>query len=199
MSRPPYLYVASSWRNRHYPTVVAMLRGVSAAADIEPDNGTWAVHDFRDEAGYFSWRQIDPDWEAWDRHAYVAKVRHPLADVGFNRDMGGLNRATACLLVGPCGRSAHLELGYAAGNGLATAIYLPEDQEPELMYRMADDILTEPTDVMDWWGQQLGFPLKNVSASVRAGASSREETAAAHRPSVGVSSPAAPTFPRVLR
>lgn len=154
-----YLYVASSWRNEHYPLVVKTLRGVSAAAGLDPGAGQhWGVHDFRDQAGSFSWRDVDPDWENWDRHRYVEKIRHPLADIGFDRDMAGLRRATHCLIVGPSGRSAHLELGWACGAGKPTAIYLPEDQEPELMYRMADVILTDMDQVIGWWAEHLDWP-----------------------------------------
>lgn len=156
----PYLYVASSWRNQHYPLVVKALRCVGAAAGLDPaDEGHYGVHDFRDAAGYFTWRDIDPDWENWDRHSYAVKVRHPLADVGFDRDMVGLRRATHCLIVGPSGRSAHLELGWACGAGKPTAVYLPEDQEPELMYRMADVIATTLDQVVLWWASELGCPV----------------------------------------
>lgn len=41
-----------------------------------------------------------------------------------------------CVLVLPCGRSAHLELGYAIGAGKPTFILLAEG-EPELMYKMS--------------------------------------------------------------
>jgi hypothetical protein len=150
----PYIYVASSWRNAHYPRVVKMLRAVGAGnPDLdEPDFG---VHDFRDPAGHFQWEQIDPAWETWDTPAYIRSLAHPAADVGYGRDKGGLDRATACLLVGPCGRSAHLELGYAIGRGIPTAICLPQRQEPELMYRMAGSILASAVEVMAWAGTVL--------------------------------------------
>jgi hypothetical protein len=51
----------------------------------------------------------------------------------------------------PCGRSAHLEAGWAIGQGKPTAILLHEDKfEPELMYRMADLIACDPGEVCDW-------------------------------------------------
>lgn len=150
LAHRPYLYVASSWRNERYPGVIKMLRGAGATNGLpEPHFG---VHDFRDPAdGGFSWRDVEPDWAEWDRQCYRSLLQgHPLADRGFERDMAALRRATAVLLVGPCGRSAHLELGYAAGAGKPTAIYLPEDQEPELMYLMAGDILCDVPELMDW-------------------------------------------------
>ena len=41
--------------------------------------------------------------------------------------------ADTCVLVLPCGRSAHAEEGWFAGKGLKTVVYIPEKQEPELM------------------------------------------------------------------
>lgn len=43
--------------------------------------------------------------------------------------------ADVCVLVMPCGRSAHLEAGWFVGAGKPTLILL-ENGEPELMYRM---------------------------------------------------------------
>lgn len=165
MNRRPYVYVASSWRNTHYADVVAALRGIGAAWPALP-GPDYGVHDFRDPAGYFQWSDVDPDWESWDVPAFRARLRHPAAGVGFDRDMGGLNRATACLLVGPCGRSAHLELGYAIGRGIATAAYLPERQEPELMYRAVDHILATVGEVLEWATDVLraGVPVLDGNA-----------------------------------
>ena len=43
--------------------------------------------------------------------------------------------ADATILVLPCGRSAHLELGYAAGLGQITGVLMNGPDEPELMYK----------------------------------------------------------------
>lgn len=154
--RPPCLYVASSWRNRHYALVLEIVRGAGAAENRpEPDFG---VYDFRSADGGFSWREVDESWESWDLDAYKAALKHPAAERGWANDKGALDRATACLLVGPCGRSAHLELGFAAGRGIPTAIFLPENQEPELMYRLADQIITDPVELMAWATEQMRFP-----------------------------------------
>lgn len=147
-----YLYVASSWRNQYYPLVVKMARGAAVAADIreeltEPEYG---VYDFRAAGGSgFAWSEIAENWQSWELSEYRDALSHPAADRGWQHDKGALDKATACLLVAPCGRSAHLELGYAAGRGLPCAIYLPERQEPELMYRFAD-LLLGPAEVIEW-------------------------------------------------
>ena len=45
------------------------------------------------------------------------------------------------VLVLPCGRSAHTEAGWFAGKGLKTIVYMPEKQEPELMYKLFDGVV----------------------------------------------------------
>ena len=69
---------------------------------------------------------------------YLAALREEPAERGFALDLGGMNWADAFLLVNPCGRSAHLELGWAIGAGKPSAILLNQDDEPELMYKLAD-------------------------------------------------------------
>lgn len=66
--------------------------------------------------------------------------------------MKALNDSDACVLVLPCNRSAHLELGWAVSAGKETAIYIPtqESFEPELMYKMCDSIHTDLGHMIDW-------------------------------------------------
>lgn len=112
------IYVASSWRNPWQPGVVALLR----------DYGH-EVYDFREpEPGVrgFAWSDVDPKWKEWSPRAYrEALATHPAALDGFRRDMDALEFCDACVLVLPCGSSAHLELGYAVGYGKKTAVLFP--------------------------------------------------------------------------
>lgn len=129
------IYVASSWRNALQPAVVEALK--AAGHD---------VYDFRNpEPGVlgFSWSEIDPGWMAWNVERFRMGLMDPIALAGFGRDMEALRDCEACVLVMPCGRSAHLELGYAIGAGKRTIILIPGDKpvEPELMYKMADTIV----------------------------------------------------------
>jgi hypothetical protein len=128
---PVKIYVASSWRNDYQPDVVRGLR--------EMDH---EVYDFRNpEAGDqgFHWLEIDAKWESWSLAEYIAGLRHPLASAGFGKDFAAMQRADACVLVLPCGRSAHLEAGWFVGN-FKPLLILVEQIEPELMYKMADSI-----------------------------------------------------------
>lgn len=146
------IYVASSWRNGIQPEVIKQLR----------ENTKHEIYDFRepqaDGARGFAWSEIDPDWKYWNADQFKEGLKHDLAEKGFESDMNALESAGATLLVLPCGRSAHLELGAARGFGQRTAIYMPVDLfrstvkvvEPELMYKMVDHIWTSMAETVDW-------------------------------------------------
>ena len=124
-ARPRSVYVASSWRNPYQPGVVAALRGRGLG-----------VYDFRNpgpgEAG-FSWRAIDPDWLNWTPAQWREALRHPVAKAGYANDRRGMDAADCCVLLLPCGRSAHLEAGYMAACGKPVLTLAPEPVEPDLM------------------------------------------------------------------
>ena len=125
------IYVASSWRNPIQPEVVRLLREFG-----------YEVYDFRhpkDGDDGFSWREIDSDWENWTPEGFRANLAHPTAERGFKNDLDGMEWADAFVLVLPCGRSAHLEAGWAIGHGKPTIVFLA-DGEPELMYKLTPHI-----------------------------------------------------------
>lgn len=137
------VYVASSWRNKVQPYVVSRL----VAAGHE-------VYDFRNPPGGdkgFHWHDIDPDWQNWSPELYRNSLSHPLAEQGYLVDHEGMQWADAFVLVMPCGRSAHLELGWAVGSGKKTAILL-SDGEPELMYKMVDLVAIGSDEIIKWLG-----------------------------------------------
>jgi hypothetical protein len=122
------IYVASSWRNQYQPNVVKALLQAGHA-----------VYDFRNprpgDIG-FHWSEIDPNWKEWRPELFKSVLSHPIAVSGFDSDFSAMLWSDACVLVLPCGRSAHLEAGYFVGAGKPLHILLA-DGEPELMYRMA--------------------------------------------------------------
>jgi hypothetical protein len=137
------IYVASSWRCSNQPTVVAALRDAGHS-----------VYDFRNPAPDkhgFHWSEIDPHWKQWAGADFLEGINHPIAQAAFDTDMNALKEAEICVLVMPCGRSAHLEAGYAIGVGKRTYILLEPDQpgESELMYKMADGIFTSLKDLVE--------------------------------------------------
>lgn len=126
------IYVASSWRNDYQPDVVRGLREL----DHE-------VYDFRHPApgdDGFRWQETHPNFSKWDVAGYVKALKHPVAERGFQNDWQAMQNADACVLVLPCGRSAHLEAGYFVGADKPLLILMGGELVPELMYKMADSI-----------------------------------------------------------
>jgi hypothetical protein len=136
------IYVASSWRNSQQPEVVAALRAEGHE-----------VYDFRAPApgkSGFSWSAIDPDWLNWKPPRFSHLVTtHPIIEAGFALDKAALDWCDVCVLVLPCGRSAHLEAGYAAGQGKHVVVLLsPDGFEPELMYLLCGGLAHSIGDVL---------------------------------------------------
>lgn len=151
------IYVASSWRNMMQVAVVAGLR--SAGHE---------VYDFkkpRPGDNGFHWSEVG--MASYDRatnsdvpvEEYLTGIDHPIAQRGFASDFDAMNWAEACVLVLPCGRSAHLELGWFVGQGRRTAVLLEDPMTPELMYRMVDFMAPTFNDLLGWFGVQpeLGY------------------------------------------
>ncbi len=135
------IYVASSWRNPDQQQVVSALRDAGHE-----------VYDFRNPAEGdkgFAWSEIDPEWKTWSPRTFVKLLEHPTANGGFAKDLDAMNWADVFVLVMPCGRSAHLELGWAIGAGKPSCILL-SDGEPELMYKLADVLATDIAEVLVW-------------------------------------------------
>ncbi len=131
------IYVASSWRNQYQPKVVKELEA----------NGH-EVYDFKDPDAGFHWSSIDPDWKSWTPQEYVEGLKHPLAKRGFDTDFAAMCWADIFVGVQPFGRSASLEMGWAAGQGKKTILLL-DNGEPELMVKMLDYICTDMNQVLE--------------------------------------------------
>lgn len=148
------IYVASSWRNDSQPEVVRILRGEGHE-----------VYDFKNpregDTG-FHWTQVGmPTYELKKDYEvptvpvkeYLRGIEHPIAQDGFKSDFDAMKWADGCVLVLPCGRSAHLELGWFVGKSLPTCILLDGPLvTPELMYLMVDRLAETVWDVADWAG-----------------------------------------------
>ena len=103
------IYVASSWRNDLQQQVVSLIR----------EKGH-QVYDFKhpdDVQVGFSWAEIDPNWKDWDVDEYKTALVSPCAEEGFTRDFNAMKDADICVLLLPCGRSAHTEAGWMKGHG----------------------------------------------------------------------------------
>ena len=134
------IYIASSWRNPYYPEVVSRLREAGHQ-----------VYDFRNPphgGSGFRWTDIDENAPHWSFGQYADGLRHPLAERQFKADMDALDWADTCVLVLPCGRSAHTEAGWMAGAGKRVLVYIPEMVEPELMYKLFDGVYGTMEDLV---------------------------------------------------
>jgi hypothetical protein len=136
------IYTASSWRNTFYSEIVSALR-----------LGGHEVYDFRNPPNGsqgFSWSEIDPDWKAWSARTYRDLLeKSPIAAQGFLSDLRGMMWADTCVLILPCGRSAHLEAGWFCGQGKRCIILTRDGEEPELMALLATDICINIGEVLD--------------------------------------------------
>lgn len=136
------VYVASSWRNEQQPKVIADLQSFGHQ-----------VYDFRNPPSGvpgFAWGEIGKDWQQWTADAYRKHLTtHPIAARGYMSDMRGMEWADTCLLLLPCGRSAHLEAGWFAGRGKRLIIWARDGEEPELMALMANAICINLDEVIE--------------------------------------------------
>jgi nucleoside 2-deoxyribosyltransferase len=109
------------------------------------------VYDFRNPTtgdNGFSWREIDPGWLHWTRDQYLTALTSDEAKRGYRFDKDALDWCDTRVLLLPCGRSAHLEAGYAIGRQKPTFIVLDETFEPELMYLLGARIVAHRDDLM---------------------------------------------------
>jgi hypothetical protein len=138
------IYVASSWRNPIQQEIVGALRGAGHE-----------VYDFRNPAPGqhgFSWSEVNPNWLEWSPTQFIEDLysKHPSIQRGFAFDKNALDASDVCVCVLPCGRSAHLEAGYAAGKGKRVLFFLhPIKFEPELMYLLGHGCVTEISDLLE--------------------------------------------------
>ena len=122
------IYVASSWRNEFYPSVVETLRKAGHE-----------VYDFRHPPSGnpgFKWSNVDADYMEWTPQEYRDRLHDPKAERQFANDIKAMESCDTCVIVLPCGRSAHTEAGWFAGKGKTVVAYIPIRQEPELMYKL---------------------------------------------------------------
>jgi hypothetical protein len=113
----------------------------------------YEVYDFRNPAPDskgFAWSEIARDWLDWTPREFMRLVtEHPVAAKGFAFDKAALDWCDTCVLVLPSGRSAHLEAGYAAGQGKQVVVLLHEDRfEPELMYLLCQGLVSSIGDLL---------------------------------------------------
>lgn len=137
------VYVASSWKNDLQPAVVKQLA-------IHGHH----VYDFRNphpDVKGFSFSEVDPNWREWDVPGLVNGLLNERSEQAYNLDFGAMQECDVCVLLLPSGRSAHIEAGWFAGANKKVIVYIPFGTElvPELMYKMAYEVVDEMNDVLE--------------------------------------------------
>ena len=111
------------------------------------------MYDFRnpgDGGDGFRWSDISADWLEWEPQRYRDElVNNPRCDRQFANDLRAMQSCDVCVLLLPCGRSAHTEAGWFAGRGKKVIVHIPVKQEPELMYRLFDAVTTTIDELLE--------------------------------------------------
>ena len=125
------IYVAGSLRNKNVPNVANELRKINKDWEIFDSwfaPGPHADDFLRDycKGKGLSYKETLQDWAA--THIYAFDRKHIL-------------RSTDIVMVMPCGKSGHLELGFGLGRGKRGYIYFTETpKRVDVMYQFATDI-----------------------------------------------------------
>ena len=137
------IYLASSWQNKEYEQVLNTLRleGYETYDFKHPENK---------ELSSFDWEKLNKKYNRWTCSDFKKALNHPETIKAFQKDFQAMQEADICVLLLPCGRSAHSEAGWMKGNGKKVFILdLSENPKPELMYRMYDEYLTEIMELIE--------------------------------------------------
>lgn len=132
---PPQLkvYLIGSLRN---------YEGVAAVAARLRDAGFDVFDDWSSPGP-----EADEYWQAYERErgrTYMEALRGHHAQHVFAYDKHHLDTSAAGVLLMPCGKSGHMELGYLAGQGKPTFVLF--DSEPErfdIMYNFATGVFMD--------------------------------------------------------
>lgn len=88
--------------------------------------------------------EADVNWLNYQKElgfSYREAMKRPAAQFIFNFDKHHIDEADVFVMMMPCGKSAHLELGYAIGSGKVGIIYLPEEPDrADIMHNFATAI-----------------------------------------------------------
>lgn len=138
------IYLASSWRHTNYDNIARTLKNVLPRHTF---------YNFKDpECSFvFQWSQIDKKWNNWSPYEFRNILNTDIRTrEGFLSDKIAIDWCDICVLILPCGRSAHLELGVSIGMGKTTTILLDKTFEPELMYKYVDYLAIDLQDLIDF-------------------------------------------------
>lgn len=136
------IYVASSWRNEFQQQLVTLIRNLG--------HQVYDFHHPDDLQDTFRWTDIDPEWREWSLEQYSKALTHPKTEKGFKNHLNAIKEADVCVLLLPCGKSAHTEAGWLKGKGKKVVALMCQPQEPEFMYKLFDKVIASPDDLVKY-------------------------------------------------
>jgi nucleoside 2-deoxyribosyltransferase len=133
------IYLIGSLRNKKIPIVARKLRE--------------AGHEVFD-----NWYAAGPDadkyWQKYEQargHSYPEALRGYAAEHVFHYDYHHLTRCDTGVLLMPCGRSGHLELGVLIGQGKPGYVLLPGVPKSrwDVMYRFSAEVFFNEANLIE--------------------------------------------------
>lgn len=133
------IFIATEHKNEYLPMVYDALRKYGHQ-----------VYDYQNSPSQeFSWNMIDPYHKNWGIDSLKNALVHPYAEKAFNKDFECMQKADLCILITPCGLSAHAVAGWMKGAGKKVLVFQPWPQAPELMYKMFDGMYSMLTILLE--------------------------------------------------
>lgn len=124
------VYLATSWKNPFYESLLNFLRNVH-----------FDVYDFKNpEPGSngFNWRSLSKEPTPWTLEHCREVLRDPVAHDNFRMDYMALRDAEAVVLLLPSGVDSHMEAAWCAGRGVPVLVYAEPGVkvDPSLMWKL---------------------------------------------------------------
>lgn len=128
------IYMASSWKNQ--VTILALAERLEGEG-FEVD----AFCRSTDKRYSFHWSELVDSEDVLANYDAIEMLADPRTQRAYKEDKKWLDWADTVIMVMPCGRSSHLEAGYAKGQGKLLYIYgdFPKG-EFDVMYGFADGL-----------------------------------------------------------
>ena len=130
------VYLIGSLRNPEVPNIANRLR--EAGYEVFDD---W----------YAAGPEADDKWRDYEKQRgrnYIEALGGHAARNVFNFDRRHLTAANAVVLVLPAGKSGHLELGWALGQGTPGFILLDNPERWDVMYQFANGVFTSVEELI---------------------------------------------------
>lgn len=132
------VYIGGALANPEIVRITALLKDNSISAFSE-----W----------YTPGAEADVKWRDYEialGYDYRTALKRPAAVNTFTFDKRHIDECDTFLMVLPCGKSAHMELGYAIGKGKRGIIYMPNEPERwDVMYGFADRIVMTDKELLE--------------------------------------------------